>query len=128
MRLLLDTHTVLWFATGDRALSPAAKAQTSDPTNEILVSHVTAWELAIKTALGKLQLDRDLSLWLERYVAGNGFGRLAIGLDHIVAVARLPQHHGDPFDRLLVAQCQAEKLTLVGRDPVFDRYGIKRMW
>ena len=128
MRLLLDTHTVLWFATGDRALSPAAQARTSDPANEILVSHVTAWELAIKTALGKLRLDRELSPWLERYVAGNGFGSLAIGLDHIVAVAHLPHHHGDPFDRLLIAQCGAEKLTLVSRDPVFDRYGIKRVW
>ncbi len=128
MRLLLDTHTVLWFATGHHSLSVRAKTQVSDSDNEVLVSHVTAWELAIKTGLGKLQLDRELSLWLERYVVGNGFGSLPIGLEHVVGVAPLPHHHGDPFDRLLVAQCQTERLALVSRDPVFDAYGIKRVW
>jgi len=128
MRLLLDTHAVLWFATGHSALSPAARAQATNPANEVLVSHVTAWELAIKTGIGKLKLDRELSLWLERYVVGNGFGALPIELDHVVAVARLPHHHGDPFDRLLVAQCEAENLALVSRDSMFDAYGIKRVW
>ena len=128
MRLLLDTHALLWFATGNRAFSPAARVQTSDPANEVLVSHASAWELAIKTSLGKLRLDRDLSLWLKRYVAGNGFDDLPISLDHVVGVARLPHHHGDPFDRLLVAQCQTERLALVSRDPVFDAYAIRRVW
>ncbi|MBI5771413.1 MAG: type II toxin-antitoxin system VapC family toxin [Verrucomicrobia bacterium] len=128
MRLLLDTHTVLWFAMGDTALSAKARAHALDPASEVLVSHVTAWELAIKTGLGKLKLDRELPRWLERNVSGNGFSYLPIALAHTLAVARLPHHHGDPFDRLLIAQCEIERLTLVSRDPSFDAYGIKRVW
>lgn len=128
MRVLLDTHAVLWFAAGAADLSATARACALDPTNEVLVSHATAWELAIKTGLGKLKLDRDLPRWLERHVAGNGFAYLPIALHHTLEVARLPRHHGDPFDRLLVAQCAAEHLALVSRDPAFDTYGIKRVW
>lgn len=128
MRLLLDTHTALWFATGAAALSATARAHTQDPANELLVSHATVWELAIKTSLGKLKLDRELSRWLERYITGNGFAYLPITLAHTLAVAHLPHYHGDPFDRLLVAQCETERLTLVSRDPAFDAYGITRVW
>ncbi len=128
MRLLLDTHTVLWFAAGDAALSDAAREGMVDPGNEIRVSHATVWELAIKIGLGKLKLDRDLTRWLERFVAGNGFTYLPISLAHAVRVARLPHHHGDPFDRLLVAQCETEHLCVVSRDTAFDAYGIKRLW
>jgi PIN domain nuclease of toxin-antitoxin system len=128
VRLLLDTHVLLWFASGDTALTVKAREQVLDPNNEILLSHASAWELAIKTGLGKLRLDRALPVWLERYVIGNGFAHLPITLAHILHTATLPQHHGDPFDRLLVAQCDAERLTLVSRDPVFDTYGVKRLW
>lgn len=128
MRLLLDTHAVLWFATGNSALSATVRTRASDPANDVFVSYASLWELAIKTSLGKLKLDRELPRWLERYVTGNGFSRLAIELNHITGVAHLPHHHGDPFDRLLAVQCEAERLTLVSRDPVFDAYGIKRVW
>ena len=128
MRVLLDTHAALWFAAGSATLSATARAHALDPANEVLVSHATVWELAIKTSLGKLKLDRELSRWLERFVAGNGFVYLPITLRHTLAVARLPHHHGDPFDRLLVAQCEAEQLALVSRDPAFDAYGIRRVW
>lgn len=128
MRLLLDTHAVLWFATGAAALSATARAHALDPANDVLVSHVTVWELAIKTGLGKLKLDRDLSRWLERHVTGNGFAYLPIALAHTLAVASLPRHHGDPFDRLLIAQIQIERLVIVSRDPAFDAYDIRRVW
>jgi len=128
MRLLLDTHVVLWFAAGNPALSAGARSQVVDPQNEIWVSHATVWEMAIKTSLGKLKLDRELGRWLERYVVNNGFAYLPLSLAHTLGVARLPHHHGDPFDRLLVTQCAIEHLTLVSRDPAFDAYGIPRVW
>ena len=99
MRLLLDTHVVLWFAAGNPALSAGARSQVVDPQNEIWVSHATVWEMAIKTSLGKLKLDRELGRWLERYVVNNGFAYLPLSLAHTLGVARLPHHHGDPFDR-----------------------------
>ena len=128
MRLLLDTHAVLWFAAGDPALPASVRDRLTDPANEIRVSHATVWELAIKISLGKLRLDRELSVWLDRYVEGNGFAYLPIAREHAAGVAALPHHHGDPFDRLLAVQCAAENLTLVSRDPAFDAYGIKRVW
>ena len=128
MRLLLDTHAVLWFATGDAALSANARTRVIDPQNEIWVSHASVWEMAIKISLGKLKLDRELGRWLERYVIDNGFSFLPISLTHTLGVARLPHHHGDPFDRLLVAQCEIEHWSLVSRDPAFDAYGIQRVW
>jgi len=128
MRLLLDTHAILWFATGDAALSASARTRVTDPQNEVCVSLASAWEMAVKTSLGKLKLDRELGRWLERYVIGNGFSFLPISLSHTLGVARLPHHHGDPFDRLLVAQCEIEHRSLVSRDPAFDAYGIQRIW
>ena len=128
MRLLLDTHALLWFASGDTALTVRAREHVLDSDNEILLSHASAWELALKTGLGKLRLDRSLPVWLERYVTGNGFAHLPLTLEHILRTATLPQHPGDPFDRLLVAQCDAKRLTLVSRDPVFDAYGVRRLW
>lgn len=128
MRLLLDTHAVLWFASGDSALSVGARTLVTDPKNEISVSHATVWEMAIKISLGKLRLDRQLARWLERHVVNNGFDYLPISLAHTLGVAGLPHHHGDPFDRLLVAQCEIEHRTLVSRDPAFDAYGIRRVW
>ncbi len=128
MKLLLDTHALLWFANGDAALSDKAQAQLAIQTQEVLVSDVSIWELAIKTNLGKLKLDRELTRWVDRFVTGNGFTPLPIARPHVLGVAKLPPHHGDPFDRLLAVQCQLEKLTLVSRDPVFDAYGIKRLW
>lgn len=128
MTVLLDTHALLWFAMGDATLSDAARARITDPGSEVRVSHASVWELAIKISLGKLKLDRDLTRWLERYVVGNGFSYLPISLVHAAGVARLPHHHGDPFDRLLVVQCESENLRLVSRDTAFDAYGIKRLW
>ncbi|MDO8544146.1 MAG: type II toxin-antitoxin system VapC family toxin [Opitutaceae bacterium] len=127
-RLLIDTHALLWFAAGDRQLSTSAREGIADPANNVFVSHASVWEMAIKMSLGKLRLDRELARWLNRYAAGNGFDFLPISLSHLTEVAGLPHHHGDPFDRLLVTQCVLENMPLVSRDPVFDAYGIKRVW
>ena len=128
MKCLVDTHALLWFAAGDDAISKAARLQISDRSNEIFVSHASVWELAIKISLGKLKLDRNLDSWLTRFVAGNGFEYLPIGIEHLVRVETLPHRHGDPFDRLIVVQCEIAKMPIISRDPCFDAYGMKRLW
>ena len=119
MRLLLDTHVLIWWSTCKPVASAAAEAIRS-PENDVLVSVASIWEAEIKSATGKLQLTADL----EAEPPEHGFGSLEITARHAVAAARLPRHHNDPFDRMLVAQAQLEGLTLVARDPIFDDYAV----
>jgi PIN domain nuclease of toxin-antitoxin system len=119
LRLLLDTHVLIWWAGGEPIGRAAAKAIRA-PVNEVVVSAASVWEAEIKAATGKLLLKADL----EAEPAQHGFRSLDISLAHARAAARLPMHHGDPFDRMLVAQAQLEGLTLVTRDPIFDRYAV----
>lgn len=119
MRLLLDTHTLLWWLS-DAPLSVVAHDIISDPTNPAFVSAVTAWEITIKQALGKLSAPDDLC----DVVIGSGFEPLPIQLSHAVTAGRLPSHHRDPFDRMLIAQAQHEGLTIVTRDHSFDPYEV----
>jgi PIN domain nuclease of toxin-antitoxin system len=119
LRLLLDTHTLIWWAD-DRPLSDAAAAAIRSPDNAKFVSVASIWEAEIKAASGKLQLEADL----VAEPVEHGFESLPIDARHAVAAARLPRHHGDPFDRMLIAQAQLEGLTLVTRDPVFDSYAV----
>jgi PIN domain nuclease of toxin-antitoxin system len=119
LRLLLDTHVLIWWSGGKGLAAPAAEAIRS-PENEVLVSVASIWEAEIKAATGKLRLKADL----EAEPAEHGFKALEITARHAVAAARLPQHHSDPFDRMLVAQARLEGLTLVTRDPVFDNYSV----
>ena len=128
MRLLLDTHTFLWWVAANPRLSRKARAAIASARNECLISVASAWEMAIKVSLGKLRIDAPLHRFLPEQLAANGFQVLAIDLSHTARVAQLPFHHRDPFDRLLVAQAIEERLTLVSADPVFSRYGIKRVW
>lgn len=128
MRLLLDTHAFLWFVSGNSALPGRTVKIVGDAKHTTFVSFASLWEISIKAGLGKLTLPFGLDELCADQLALNGFLPLAIGLDHIQAVSRLPHHHGDPFDRLLVAQCEIERLSLVSRDPAFDAYGIKRVW
>lgn len=121
MNLLLDTHVLLWALDDDPSLSPAARAAIIDGHNLVFVSAVTAWELTIKKALGKLRAPTDEYLQeLQRH----RFTPLDITAEHVLAVERLPPHHADPFDRMLVAQAQVEKLTLVTRDERLLSYGV----
>ncbi len=128
MRLLLDTHTLLWFLGNDPSLSATARAAIEDPANHKLVSIATCWEMSIKAGLGKLGLVEPVAVFLGRELPANNFDLLEITLPHATAVEALPQHHKDPFDRLLVAQAQIEGIPIVSADVAFDPYGITRIW
>ena len=120
MNLLLDTHTLIWIFDANPTLSQGAYDAIADGQNEVFVSAVTAWEIAIKRSLGKLELRGDYKRGLELY----RFTPLPISTDHALAVEALPQHHADPFDRLLIVQARLENLTLVTRDRRFDDYDV----
>lgn len=128
MRLLLDTHAFLWWVEGSAKLSKKARDALSASDNECLLSLASAWELAIKAKLGKIQLAVPVKRYVVDHVAANGFQTLAITLDHIAQTETLEHYHRDPFDRLLIAQALTEKLPVVTADPIFRKYGIKRIW
>jgi len=114
VRLLLDTHVLLWWLADDAALEAAGRALIADPDNLVHVSAASVWEAEIKAGLGRLELASDVIL--ADHVAGEGFTEVAITAVHGSAAARLPAHHADPFDRMLVAQARTERLTLVTGD------------
>jgi len=120
VRLLLDTHTLLWWLN-DSALRPTARNAIADPGNDVFVSGASAWEISIKEALGKLSAPSDISA----QITANGFEPLPITLAHGFAAGALPRHHDDPFDRMLIAQAQMENLITVSRDSRFARYDIQ---
>jgi PIN domain nuclease of toxin-antitoxin system len=128
VRLLLDTHTLLWFYLGDAQLSGRANAAILDPGNLKFVSPARYWELAIKVSLGKYVLNEPYEALIQHAVIDNGFDILPIEPRHTAALARLPFHHKDPFDRLLIAQAMVEGMWLVSTDAVVDRYPITRLW
>jgi PIN domain nuclease of toxin-antitoxin system len=119
VRLLLDTHALLWWLA-DEGLNAEAREAITDPANLVAVSAASAWEISIKKALGKLAAPDDL----EQQVQTGGFVSLPISIAHAIAAGRLPRHHDDPFDRMLIAQALAEGLTIVTRDKRFDDYGV----
>ena len=123
MRLLLDAHALLWWLEDSPTLSRDAYDAIAEPQNQVGVSAVTVWELEIKRATGKLKAPRQLL----RRVAEEDFTPLAITLEHGVAAGELPPHHGDPFDRMLIAQASLEGLIVVTRDPRFADYAIKTL-
>ncbi len=120
MKLILDTHVALWWFDDPGLLSEAAREAIAEPVNEVYVSAVTAWEVAIKRGLGKLQAPNDL----VGEIRACGFLTLAITIDHALATEHLPSHHRDPFDRMLIAQAQLEGAAIVTRDPMFSLYGV----
>jgi len=128
MRVLVDTHVFLWWVEGDRALPAKARAALANQENECLISLVSAWELAIKAGLGKLKLALPVERYVVEHIAANGFRMLDIQMAHVGRVETLDPHHGDPFDRLLISQALEEKLPVVTADPVFRKYGVKRIW
>lgn len=120
-RLLLDTHVFLWWLSDDERLGPKCRAVLADTRNPVFVSAATAWEMSIKMALGKLTAPDDV----DSVVEDEGFSKLPISLFHGQMAGRLPNWHRDPFDRMLIAQCQAEGLELVSADGQMARYGIR---
>lgn len=121
MRLLLDTNVLLWWLSDDRRLAKEAREIIANPNNDVLVSAASVWEVAIKAALKRIEIQLDD---LEGAIIRSGFQPLPIGLRHAVAVGRLPAVHRDPFDRMLVAQASIEELRVVSHDRVFERYGL----
>ena len=120
MRLLLDTHALLWALADPDRLDERARDELRDGRNEVLVSAASAWEIAIKKAAGKLRAPDDL----PDVTAAAGFAWLPISARHAIAAGALPPHHHDPFDRMLVAQAREESLTIVSRDLRFSRYEV----
>jgi len=121
VRLLLDTHVLLWWLADDPKLTKAARAIIADPDNEVLVSSVSLWEIAINAALGRIEVELDD---LEAAIARNGFRPLPIGFRHALTAGSLPIIHRDPFDRMLIAQASVEELRVVSHDRVFERYHL----
>lgn len=128
MQLLLDTHAFLWWIDDAPALSKKARAAIGKAGNECFVSLASCWEMAIKSSLGKLTLSQPLDRFIPEQLAANGFQLLDIDFRHVSRVATMPFHHRDPFDRLLIAQASAEKLTMVSADAAFDAYDLSRLW
>ena len=124
MRLLLDTHVLLWCMSGDRRLGKASAALIRDPLNDVYFGAASVWEVAIKAALGNLRVDTGELL---EALAAEGFGELPVLGRHAAELAALPAHHRDPFDRLLVAQSRVESLRLLTDDKTLTRYGEQVM-
>jgi len=127
MNLLVDSHALLWWLGATDKLSNIALDALRSPVNRVYVSAAVAWELAIKVNLGKLDASELISD-LPRVLFEKGFRRLAISMDHALRAGSLPQHHRDPFDRMLIAQAQALGFAIVSADAEFDRYGVARIW
>ena len=128
MRLLLDTHTFLWFVTNDPLLSNPASALIADPTNGILISPASYWEVAIKVSIGKYPMAVSLAQFFTEAIDGNDFTILHLDVKHAEILAGLPMHHKDPFDRMLISQAIGEAIPIVSVDAKFDLYGVARIW
>ncbi len=128
MRLLLDTHAVLWFWWDDPRLSTEARKAIRDPANQKLVSPATPWEVAIKVSLKKLDIGGPYLGFFPQHMLRTSFEWLPMTDEHFAALADLPFHHRDPFDRLIAAQANIESMPVVSGDSEFDRYGVRRLW
>ena len=124
MRVLLDTHVLIWYLEGNENLSRSQRQLIVKPETEVFVSVASLWEIAVKTSIGKLKLTRSLTDILEQ-LSVQSFELLTIAPGHVLQVASLPFHHRDPFDRMLIAQAKVEFLHVVTVDPQFQPYGVK---
>lgn len=128
MKYLLDTNTFIWWNKDFLRLSTTARAIVQDRSNTLLLSLASVWEMQIKVQLGKLTIPVPLADLLQKQQADNQIELLPITLTHILALANLPSHHRDPFDRLLVAQAQIEQIPLLSGDPLLTRYAVQVIW
>jgi len=130
VNILLDTHTLLWYALNNPQLSKTAESSILDPANEVHVSPATYWELAIKISIGKITVQKPFTDFLDACENRYGFERLPITPAHTARVATLPfpTKHRDPFDRLLVAQAIVEQMPIVSGDVAIDAYPVTRIW
>ena len=128
MRALLDTHTFLWWTLDEARLSPRARRFLGDSSNTLFLSAASAWELVIKAQLGKLKLPHHPDRFIREQLSLNAIESLPVVLDHALQVLTLPDHHRDPFDRMLVAQSRVEKLPILTADPQIRAYGVEVIW
>jgi PIN domain nuclease of toxin-antitoxin system len=128
MQALLDTHALLWWLTDSPLLTKPARKIVAEAKNSIFVSAASAWEIATKVRLGKLPTAADLAADFPRQLEQEGFEMLPISGNHAIRAGLLPGSHKDPFDRMLIAQAQAENLAIVSNEVVFDSYGVRRIW
>ena len=128
MKLLLDTHTFIWWDSAPHKLSSKVLTLCQDQTNEMILSVASVWEMQIKLQLGKLQLTLPLHEIITNQQQTNNVKILDVTLAHVLALEKLPASHKDPFDRLLVAQSNIEDMILVSRDKIFKQYPVKQLW
>jgi PIN domain nuclease of toxin-antitoxin system len=128
LKYLLDTGVWLWSVGKPSRISRNARDVMADSRNDVFLSAVTSWEVAIKAASGKLHLPEPPDLFVPRRMAAQGLRPLAVSHEHALAVFGLPPHHRDPFDRLLIAQAKVEEMTLISADRMFDRYPVQLLW
>ena len=128
MRVLLDTHAVIWWVDHDELLSASAHEAIADSRNELLISAASVWEIAIKVGIGKLKLSLPYRAWMNQAITDLRASMLPISVDACDVQSSLPLHHGDPFDRVIVAQSFVEQITVVSNDSTFDLYGVRRLW
>jgi len=128
VRLLLDTHALIWFAFDSPELSERARDVLLDLENEVLVSAASAWEITTKVRIGKLPIASRFAVEFRTKVQGLGFKELAVTVDHGQRAGLLPGSHKDPFDRMLIAQAIAEDMPIVSNERVFDEYHVRRIW
>ncbi len=128
MKLLLDTHTFLWLVEDSPNLSAVGRAALADSANDLFLSVVSVWELAIKTGNRKLTLSEPLDVFIGKWTAAYQVDLLPLDGPHALAVVGLPDHHRDPFDRMLIAQAIIEGMTLVTADRAFSRYSVPVLW
>jgi len=128
MKGILDTHTFLWWITDSPQLSPRVREIVSNGDNVLFLSAVSGWEMAIKAKLGKLHLPGNLESFISEQLAVNAINTLPVQMSHALHVYILPDHHRDPFDRILVAQAQLEKLPIITIDPQINQYSVETIW
>ena len=128
MRLLLDTHALLWWLLGDPSLSRAARSSIADSDNEVFVSAASAWEITTKFRIGKLPKAAFIVTDIAGIVARHGFVEFPVGIRHGQLAGSLPGIHKDPFDRMLVAQAIVADMTIVSNDEILSAYGVARLW
>jgi PIN domain nuclease of toxin-antitoxin system len=128
MKLLLDSHTLIWALDSPDNLGAQARELLKDKSNELFISSGTIWEIAIKVGLGKLTLSMPFKNWMRRGITGLEISVLPITIEHADMQAKLPEYHGDPFDRLLVGQSQVENIPILTKDSHLTKYGIDIFW
>jgi PIN domain nuclease of toxin-antitoxin system len=126
VKILLDTHSFIWFIEGNTSLKNESRALIENPDNEVFLSIASIWEMAIKASLSKLELSQPPEVLLPSQLSLNNIKILDISVSHALAVAKLPLHHRDPFDRLLIAQSLVEDMPILTVDNVFIAYGVKQ--